>query len=97
MGKAKTYKTHQIFVHGSKGSVYVDDFTVFYQLNGEKEVQVVDLPADSCPTANFIYALQGKEHVFCSTADGARAAIAVEAAYESAKQGKPVPIEGWIE
>lgn len=96
LGAAKTFKGHQIFIYGSKGSVYVDDFTIFYQLNGEKEVQVVDLPADSCSTANFVHVLQNKDKIHCSTRDGARTVIAVEAAYKSAKEGKPVQIKGWI-
>ncbi len=97
MGTAKTLKGHQIFIYGSKGSVYVDDYTIFYQLNNEKEIQVVDLPADSCPTANFVQVLQNKEHIHSTAKQGARTAIAVEHVYESAEKKKPVTIKEWIE
>ncbi|MCD6385157.1 Gfo/Idh/MocA family oxidoreductase [Candidatus Sumerlaeota bacterium] len=96
MGAAKTFTGHQIYVHGTKGSVYVDDYTIFYQLNGQKEVQVVDLPVDSCPTANFIRVLQGREKIHCSTKDGLRACIAVESAYKSSQEGRPIKIEKWV-
>ena len=96
MGRAKTYKTHQISLHGTKGSLYLDDYTVSYQLNGEKEVQVVNLPADSCPTANFIHVLQHKENVVCGTRDGVMTTAVVEAAYLSQKEGKPVSLKGLL-
>lgn len=96
LGAAKAFKEHQLFIYGEKGAIYVDDHTIFYQFNGEKEVEVVDLPADSCSTANFVHALQGKERVHCTAADGLRVAIAVEAVYNSARSHKPEVIKEWV-
>lgn len=96
MGAAKTFKGHQLYIYGEKGGVYIDDFTIVYQFNGEKEVQVVDLPADSCPTANFVNVLLGKERIHCSAVDGLRTVIVVEAAYNSARLGRPVEVKEWV-
>ncbi len=96
MGASRSLKGHEIYIYGSKGSLYVDDFTIFYQFNGQKEVQVVDLPADSCSTANFVHVLQNKEKITCGIDDGLKAVIGVESAYKSAEEHKPARIEKWV-
>lgn len=96
LGATKTFKAHELHICGTKGSIYIDDYTIVYQLNGQKEVQVVDLPGDSSPTANFVHVLQEKDRVHCSALDGLRTAIMVEAVYQSGQKGSPVEIKNWV-
>jgi predicted dehydrogenase len=97
MGASKTFKGHELYIHGTKGTIFVDDYSVIYQLNGQKEVQVVELPGDSSPATNFVRVLQGRERPHCTAKDGLRAVIFVDAAYRAAKSGAIVSISGWVD
>jgi predicted dehydrogenase len=96
LGASKTFKGHELYIYGTKGTIFIDDYTVIYQLNGQKEVQVVDLPGDSSPTANFVHVLQGRDRPHCTAKDGLRTAIFVDAAYRAAKSKQIVSIQNWV-
>ena len=95
-GATPTFKGHELYITGSKGTIYVDDYTVIYQLNGEKEVRVVDLPGDSCSTANFVHVLMGKDRSHSDAVDGLKTVILIDTAYKSAQKGEPVEIKRWV-
>ena len=96
MGATKTFKGHELHIHGTKGTIFVDDYTILYQLEDQKEVQIVDLPGDSSSTANFVNVLLGKEHVYSTAKDGLKAVIMVDAVYRAAQTGQPVDIHQWV-
>ena len=96
MGATKTFKGHELHIHGTKGTIFVDDYTILYQLEGQKEVQIVDLPGDSSSTANFVNVLLRKEHVYSTAEDGLKAVIMVDAVYRAAQTGQAVEIRQWM-
>ena len=86
---------YDVAVWGTEGSIFCAD--------GEARMEVFDgsvvipsegdLPPPSNPDRNFIRAILGKEPVMSSGEDALLAVALTEAAYRSAKEGRPVRVE----
>ncbi len=91
-----------IYIGGTKGSLIFREFEpdgwrsvrVYRQLSGGDLSEIYQLPGPSNPDANFIKAILGKEENLSPGICGLRVIELTCAAYESAKEGRKVVLEG---
>ncbi|MFH0793252.1 MAG: Gfo/Idh/MocA family oxidoreductase [bacterium] len=95
MGATKSLIEHDLVIHGTDGSVFLNDKQLIIQRNGKSEDTFSELGEYSSPAANFIGVLAGDEQPICDGVDGWRAVVLTQAVYESASRGKTVTISQW--
>lgn len=77
-------------IWGPKAAVLYRNGLLYYQSCGEKMTQPESLPEGSNPDRNFIGAILGREEVQSTPEGGLRVIRLTEAAWQSAREGRPV-------
>jgi predicted dehydrogenase len=85
------WEEHAIW--GKKGAFYVRQGKLLEHLRGKEPRTPEDLPACTDTDRNFIDAILGRDEVHVPPECGLRVIELVEAAWESARTGKPVPVQ----
>ena len=82
-----------ITIWGTKAVIYMRNGKITYKsIHSNEALEPTNLPGASNPDRNFVDAILGRDEVQVPAVCGLRVIELTEAAWESAKSGKPVKV-----
>jgi len=82
-----------ITIYGSKAAAYIRNGHLTYKAAGAEPSEPSNLPGATSPDRNFIDAICGRDEVQVPPVCGLRVIELTEAAWESARTGKPASVK----